>query len=457
MTAHLAIREYEKVYLGAKPTKTGSREAGRLMISPKHYKWLERFDENHADGEGRQIFDWRRRWFRPKNWVGVVQVGDLTVEILPKIDTREEEDGDAEQAIQFSRANLLYMLSLSGDVPLRERDVASQALRKAPISETLIALFADRLMQELVRGRHHAYVTQRENLKVLRGKLLFSQHLKQNVARKDRFFVEHDDFLPDTLINQIFKSACAKLRNVTRRVATEEKLGYCLMALHEVSHREIQLEDFERVIENRQNERFAEPLRFCQMILTGNAPTARAGGVKTFALLFNMNEVFERFVAAFMRRHVIREADFPDATVHAQSRGIKRHLLWRSGTDTGRELRLKPDIVIQDHDGYVVLDTKWKRLNGGKSYRQGVTGADLYQLFAYAHRYKAGQSVLLYPWVEGAQPRIMQVPDTSQTVHVRFVRLDRDLGSRAGREALAEELRGMLGVLEISGASQVNS
>ena len=79
----------------------------------------------------------------PTQWVGVIQVPGLQVEILPKID-EADLNGKNEKETQ-ARSNLLYMLSVAGQVPVRERDVARLASRKASLSETLAAIFADRL------------------------------------------------------------------------------------------------------------------------------------------------------------------------------------------------------------------------------------------------------------------------------------------------------------------------
>ena len=60
---------------------------------------------------------------------------------------------------------------------------------------------------------------------------------------------------------------------------------------------------------------------------------------------------------------------------------------------------LKPDILIW-RAGQVahVIDTKWKRISDRiDDPKQGVAQADVYQMMAYAHLYKAPRLTLLYP------------------------------------------------------------
>ncbi len=47
-----------------------------------------------------------------------------------------------------------------------------------------------------------------------------------------------------------------------------------------------------------------EQCRLHRLLLAGRTPIDQAGATPTFSLLFDMNKVFERFVAAILRRYV---------------------------------------------------------------------------------------------------------------------------------------------------------
>lgn len=62
-----------------------------------------------------------------------------------------------------------------------------------------------------------------------------------------------------------------------------------------------------------------------------------------------------------------------------------------------RAFLLKPDILVRKgRSPRVVADTKWKRLDP-RSADLGVSGEDVYQVLAYAHRYATDSAVLIYP------------------------------------------------------------
>ena len=106
-----------------------------------------------------------------------------------------------------------------------------------------------------------------------------------------------------------------------------------------------------------------------------------------------MEAVFEAFVA----KHLARQLAHP-FTLKTQSRtfSLVRHL----GQDW---FRLKPDLLVQESAANrLVLDTKWKLLDGEKSTgtdKYGLDQGDFYQLHAYGQSYLDGQGdvVLIYP------------------------------------------------------------
>src|SRR5262249_25253098 len=158
---HLVVTEHTSIERHR--DDPGDFDSGRASLAARQYDRLRAFDcmERHA---GDRVFEWGDGVARTTQWVGVVQIPGVQVEILPKIDALAPEgDSGSEQGQYEARRNLLYMLALGGDVPVRSRDVARLAVRKSPLSETLAAIFADRLRRELLRGAERAYRGEREN------------------------------------------------------------------------------------------------------------------------------------------------------------------------------------------------------------------------------------------------------------------------------------------------------
>ena len=95
-----------------------------------------------------------------------------------------------------------------------------------------------------------------------------------------------------------------------------------------------------------------------------------------------MNILFEEFVGRSLQKALGADR----VRLQHQRRALKnppRHLL-------------RPDMVVDvDDQPVVVLDTKWKRLDGGPE-REDVS-----QMLLYGQAYGAERVILIYPWHEG--------------------------------------------------------
>ena len=289
------------------------------------------------------------------------------------------DDGDGRDAVApWARRNLLYMLSVSNSLPVKERDLAVQGLEEMPLLEVLIAVFAGRLLDELSRGIDRTYLYLEENSQVVRGRILLSQQLKINAGRMDRIAVGYDTLSADTNLNRILKRTCYLLLNQTGVSTTEQQLRIATLHFSDVMDVNIRSHDFSAVHLNRNSERFTSLLQFCRIIHDRLSPAASHGEDATFSLLFPMDALFEEFIGRFLQKHAA-SFDISRHRVHLQARNRRRWLL-ETGSNRG-VFRLKPDILIEDGSGNpeLIIDTKWKRLLADAEDRKngGVAGRHL--------------------------------------------------------------------------------
>jgi 5-methylcytosine-specific restriction enzyme subunit McrC len=153
------------------------------------------------------------------------------------------------------------------------------------------------------------------------------------------------------------------------------------LALSDIEVGRVAVEDLNRIKLGRSTARYETALTLARLLLEHQAPSLRAGSTRVFALLFDMNQLWERYVTAMFRRAV------PHGTVvHAQ----ESRPLWRA---TGRPARLvRPDIVVR-RDGEITLiaDAKWKVYGGEPSI------GELQQMFVYNEQWRSPRAVLIYP------------------------------------------------------------
>lgn len=83
------------------------------------------------------------------------------------------------------------------------------------------------------------------------------------------------------------------------------------------------------------------------------------------------------------------------------------------------------------------MDTKWKQLNSNKTSgtdKYGLSQADFYQMFAYGHKYLAGQGqlVLIYPATETFKEPIQSSFDYDANLKLWVVPFDIDPAVKDG-------------------------
>ncbi|HTP66255.1 MAG TPA: McrC family protein [Geobacteraceae bacterium] len=404
-------------------------------ISPAQLGRLKRFDDSFVRQEGNsRIFDWNT--CKATSYVGVIMIPGLCLEILPKIDRQGSES--------LAQKNLLYMLSLTRKLPIEERDLAGLENKNLPLLESLITIFVQRLLDEFRKGLDHSYIHHEENLPILKGKLLFTEHIRHNTAHNERVFVGYDDFVADTPINRIFKAACRRLLAMTPTASTQKLLREALAVLDEIRDCVVGRHDFDTIHLTWNNERFRPLLAFCRLVIFGQSPAPEVGKDQTFSLLFPMEKLFEEFVAAFICRHRVA-LDLADAQIHVQGRRGSEYLLKRM--DGQDKFLLKPDIIIEKPER-IIIDTKWKHLKTiDEDKKNGISQSDIYQLYAYANRYHCSRNVLLFPKIAGVDPQYFWLNGGNRQaeekcIHVEFINLHRNL--RKHTHELKEELSGII-------------
>ncbi len=105
----------------------------KLSPYSKHLDLIEKL--NQSNGE---LLTLHRNSLRAKQYVGLIQVKELSIEILPKM----YGDGLTKAAqVEHAQSNLLYLLHYCYDIPIYESEIAHMQSRKANWFEILTFMF----------------------------------------------------------------------------------------------------------------------------------------------------------------------------------------------------------------------------------------------------------------------------------------------------------------------------
>lgn len=388
---HRTVHEWKKLPIGKGEEGFTRAQADSLLAAAR----------SHAKGgaEGQNILVEQNRHLHARQAVGILAGQGCSLEILPKI---EPADGESDASV---RARLVHMLDVALDLDISHGEAAAMARQDHKLLDILIRIFADRLLAEARRGLPSRYNPREDDLPALRGRLDVARQFTINAVRPDRLSCRYDSLEADTPLMRVMKACTIMLHRHARLYETQRRLAELRFLMADVPDVQPSRLPWDRVVIDRRNRRWRSLFAMAKLFLkrdwqaTHHQTTASDG----ITLLFPMNDLFEAYVAAGLRKQ-LRE---PGIEVVAQG-GLEYCLgHWREGEHCHPSLfQTRPDIILRDRStgrARVIIDTKWKKLASDPFDRKrGVKQGDVYQLMAYARLYRCDRLMLLYPSVPGA-------------------------------------------------------
>lgn len=370
---------------------------GYTLISANAFQYLERLCLIENKGNVGRFLKLCSRYgdklLQVRNYVGVLFTPNGEhIEVLPKVAKKTD---NSLEAIDESRKLLLMMLKHLGEF----RHIATQSANvdtlKMPLLEVFIQQFLHSVNRQVKRGLRSDYVKQQDNLGFKKGKLLVAKQVRYNSVNKHKFYCEFDEFLQDRPANRLIRAALKKVAAYIRRNQNQRLLRELDFAFDGIPASTNVKQDFARVKLDRGMDYYQSPLAWARLILEGFSPLSMKGSADAQSLFFPMESVFESYVASMLRRSL---ADGVTLSTQVKSEYLVHH-------NGHRQFQLRPDLMLtksakspETCDTTVVLDTKWKLIDLSAS-NYGISQPDMYQMFAYGHKYLSGEGdmFLIYP------------------------------------------------------------
>lgn len=339
---------------------------------------------------GNGVLHFGRETLAARHIVGVVGAEGCMLEILPKIDMPGEDDEDSASAKGGVRRQLIHMLSVALDLRVDADALTALDCQQHTLLEILIRLFAAKLADALRAAMPRRYVDCADDLAVLRGRLDVMRQFTVRAADPSRLACRFEALTPDITLNRIMKAAVMRLSRAARAADTQRILCELGFAYADIADIPVAALDWDGVVLDRTNARWRDLLALARLLLLGQFQTSSAGAERGFALLFDMNRLFESYVAQLIRGALV------NTDLHATTQGGRLFCL---EGDSGGLFQTKPDILIKRGATVVqIIDTKWKRtsalINDKKA---GIAQGDIYQMMAYSRLYNCRHLTLLYP------------------------------------------------------------
>ncbi len=343
-------------------------------------------------------------FLQAQNYVGIIQTksGD-SLEILPKI--HDNDNGNNKEAVENSKRILLRMLKTLKNHPFKNINIANLKSLNLPLLEIFISMFLDEVSKLIKIGIKSDYVKLEDNLKFLKGKLKISEQIRKNIVHKERFYVCYQEFSIDRAENRLIKSTLEFLYRRSKSSKNQRLIREYLFIFDEISSSSDINADFSRLKLNRQTKHYEQALLWSKIFLQNKSFSPYRGSDVAFALLFDMNTLFESYVGNFIKKKL------PDIILQHS----EKHLV-----EKPKSFRLRPDIFLEDK---FIADTKWKIVKS----KDDISQADLYQLYAYGKKHECDKLYLIYPKIEGIKQEFMKFGyDDKILLEILYFDLEKD-------------------------------
>lgn len=306
------------------------------------------------------------------SYAGIIQLKDVRIHFSTKV-----------------KANLFYMLSFLKS----EKSFICDPLKSIEIEDggsffdILGKLFYNELNDIVKQGLLKKYIKREENIKYLKGKLLFNQQISQNLLFKPNFYCRYNDLTCDNMENQIILRATNLIIPMIRY---NDKLRYSLLQLERDLKQEVSFntclspKDCDLICYDRLNEHYHSIIEFSKLIFEEHfIRSIHKGPSKGFNFIVNMPKVYEDFLTEMIVEVVEEEPEFLEYSVASQ---LKFNTLIKK-----KNITTKPDIILKKgKDQFpLILDAKYKKSD---------SNSDFYQMIAYSLAIPSSKKCcLIYP------------------------------------------------------------
>lgn len=356
-------------------------EHGRLTLNDP------RFKRQHLDAllklnefNDFQYFDVLRDGVKFKQYVGIIQVDGLTIEIHPKAD---KDDADGRW-----RNVLLQMLQACGRIKAQSAGAANVNRQNLNLLEVYFELFITEIQTLQYKGLVKQYRKETGNVKALKGKLEFAGNIRHNLVHKERFYTTHQVYDTDHLLHQVLLEALKIVEHFSKGTRLYDKCKRVLLNFPEVKIINVSAQQLNQIKLNRKTQAYSYGLELARLIILNYSPDISEGRERMLSLLFNMNELWEEYV--FVKLRMYANEFHPELEIIGQD----SKAFWQDN-DTNYSRYIKPDIVVKDRNQTYIIDTKWKRPQNQKASIE-----DIRQMYAYNRLWNSKKAILLYPGSE---------------------------------------------------------
>lgn len=327
-------------------------------------------------------------YIKPQNYVGTIQLSKKRINIFPRF------DHDFKKLISM----ILFTKGIKYK-PFRQSFGTEKA--NNDLYEIIISFLLEEVLDVLKNNLFRSYVKFNENLKVIRGRIDFNNHLNKNFLMGDSIYCKYEDLNSNVIENQIILKALNIASYMTDDSNKRKTIKKYVSIFSELCQ-ELKGKKVPHINYNRLNSQYIGAHYYSKLLIEciGSESLYQTGEHKSkYSLLVDMNDLFEKFVAKLFQKYL-------SSIYEILPQYVVSNAILNDKNKTYR--KIIPDIILKNKDkenGYVVIDTKNKAYGNKNVLNEDIYQLSFYGMYFYNMFKTKANVVIIYPRYENQVDR----------------------------------------------------
>ena len=372
---------------------------------------------------------------KAKDYIGFIKCDDFCLEIYPKVFKHMQHINK-----DLMHRHLFFWLRYCNKIkfPFNESFLDNFEIERFP--EMIMYLIGKQISDAVSTKPYSAYEEVSEALLTPRGKINFNRYTTSvSYCRHQYIDCDYEPFLYDNKVNRIIKYCVRLLLAQTEIPETQRLLYEIIHILDEVEDKACTINQLNQVRLPALFHEYEDVLQFCRMILENKIYSHAEYEMKNWSLMFSMNDIFEDFIAGFLKKHFGM-----DFQIELQKSELYLH-------QNPKTFNLQHDILLTNKKTKekIIVDTKYKPRWDLDPFdnKKGVSQVDMYQMISYAYRRGTEKVILIYPNTSEklAEDYVFKIQKSNENEEIKIKIVDVPFWSSVGHSEVEKNLLSKLG------------
>lgn len=369
---------------------------------------------------------------RTKRYIGTISFANEQLNIFPKVFRKNMNDSEISNLTQSHlMMNLVKWLEYCNRVSYPFINISTAFDDASNLKDFFITLYLGYIRSAMERGAYYQYVEETEDVSFLKGKLDYKNYVLQKIPNgmSNKFRCSFSTFEFDNPLNRIIKCVCKQLLNSSTH-KNYVKAKNILVRLNEVSDVKCLPSDCDNIHLSSMNSNYRVILSMSKMFLLNSTSNYSIDSNESFCFLFPTDLLFEGFIGGFIQETL--EDSEGKVFLQKSDMSLVDDIRF-AGKTLGNAFTMRHDILIEQENRILILDTKYKAISRFESEEQvidvvekEIKQSDIYQVCEYARKRGASDVFLLYPMFRYEEPEPyypIGISNGKYNVNIHFVRV----------------------------------